>query len=88
MFINACAHTFCIFAGCESDFLDSYFKTIINLIIYYFYEMRSIAIITITILALEPYRRATFSLFSKRTLTSEVISIQTLKTTRSQVQLK
>ncbi|VDO13144.1 unnamed protein product [Brugia timori] len=41
--------------------------------------MRSIAIITITILALEPYRHATFSLFSRRKWTSEVKSIQTVK---------
>ncbi|VIO92741.1 Uncharacterized protein BM_BM11096 [Brugia malayi] len=44
MFVNACANVFCISAGCESDFLASYFKMILNLIIYYFYEAEIVAI--------------------------------------------
>ncbi|VDM13990.1 unnamed protein product [Wuchereria bancrofti] len=76
--VHACAYVVCISAGCENDFVVSYFKKTLNLIIYYFYEVRSIVIITITILALEPYRHATFSLFSRKKWTSEVKSIQTL----------
>uniref|UniRef100_A0A1I8EN35 Uncharacterized protein n=1 Tax=Wuchereria bancrofti TaxID=6293 RepID=A0A1I8EN35_WUCBA len=49
--------------------------------------MRTIAIIAITIFALEPYRHATFLLFSGKKCTLKVISIPTQKITRSRIPL-
>ncbi|EFO18983.2 hypothetical protein LOAG_09516, partial [Loa loa] len=74
---HACAYTTCIIAGCEHDFVKSNFKCILNIMIYYFYEMRVIIVIIITILALEPYRRATFSLFRAKKRIMKVKSIPT-----------
>ncbi|CAG9531292.1 unnamed protein product, partial [Cercopithifilaria johnstoni] len=64
--VHACAYSVCIFAGYEDDFVKSNFKAMLNLLIYYFYELRTIIIITSTILALEPYRCAAVSLFRRR----------------------
>ncbi|VIO92506.1 Uncharacterized protein BM_BM13005 [Brugia malayi] len=63
MFVNACAYVICISVGCESNFVDSHLKSILSLMIYYLYEMRTIILVFITILALEPYRHATFLFF-------------------------
>ncbi|VDM12710.1 unnamed protein product [Wuchereria bancrofti] len=63
MFVNACAYVICISVGCESDFVNSNFKSILSLMVYYLYEMRTIILVFVTILALEPYRHATFLFF-------------------------
>uniref|UniRef100_A0A0R3RNB2 G_PROTEIN_RECEP_F1_2 domain-containing protein n=1 Tax=Elaeophora elaphi TaxID=1147741 RepID=A0A0R3RNB2_9BILA len=79
VFLQSSAYTFCIFIGCEVDFVRSNFRSILNFMIYYIYEMRAIIIAFTTILALEPYRRETFQLLCERKLILKMKSILTLK---------
>uniref|UniRef100_A0A8R1TMZ4 Uncharacterized protein n=1 Tax=Onchocerca volvulus TaxID=6282 RepID=A0A8R1TMZ4_ONCVO len=80
MFVHACAFTICLFAACEKSYINSNFKTILDTTIYFLYEMRTIIIVFITILAFEPYRSASFLLFHQGSWITKVESIKMLKT--------
>uniref|UniRef100_A0A8R1TNH1 NIDO domain-containing protein n=1 Tax=Onchocerca volvulus TaxID=6282 RepID=A0A8R1TNH1_ONCVO len=79
MFVHTCTRTICIFVGCKYGIAASNFKQMLFTAIYFSFQMRIIFIALITILALEPFRRATFSLFTRKKWIAEVKSIQTLK---------
>ncbi|KAL4003541.1 putative integral membrane protein [Acanthocheilonema viteae] len=76
--LQVCAYAICMLANCERNFRESNFKATLSLAVFYFYEMRTIIIISITIFALEPYRRAVCSLLRNKKST-KVTSISNNK---------
>ncbi|KAL4003542.1 putative integral membrane protein [Acanthocheilonema viteae] len=78
VFVQVCAYAICMLANCERNFRESNFKATLSLAVFYFYEMRTIIIISITIFALEPYRRAVCSLLRNKKST-KVTSISNNK---------
>ncbi|KAM3716467.1 Succinate--CoA ligase [GDP-forming] subunit beta [Dirofilaria immitis] len=82
IFINSCVRTFCIVANCGHKNESNNFEIILDSIIYLISQMRIIIVVSITILAFEPYRYEAFSLFLKRKIGNDK-SIQTLETKRN-----
>uniref|UniRef100_A0A8R1XT25 Uncharacterized protein n=1 Tax=Onchocerca volvulus TaxID=6282 RepID=A0A8R1XT25_ONCVO len=81
--VHTCARIICMFAGCKYNVAENNFRSMLQIAIFFCRRMRVVFIVLITILAYEPLRRATFSLFTGKKSTTEVKSIQTLETRRN-----
>uniref|UniRef100_A0A8R1XNX3 Uncharacterized protein n=1 Tax=Onchocerca volvulus TaxID=6282 RepID=A0A8R1XNX3_ONCVO len=79
-FVYACVQIICKFTGCKGNLAANKFIYMLNTVDFFSRRARLIFIVLITILACEPFRRATISLFNRKKWTAEVKSIQTLKT--------
>uniref|UniRef100_A0A8R1XRB6 Uncharacterized protein n=1 Tax=Onchocerca volvulus TaxID=6282 RepID=A0A8R1XRB6_ONCVO len=78
-FVHACKQIICMFTGCKGNLAVKNFIYILSIVNFFSRRARLIFIVLITILACEPFRRATISLFTRKKWTAEVKSIQTLK---------
>uniref|UniRef100_A0A8R1XPV3 Uncharacterized protein n=1 Tax=Onchocerca volvulus TaxID=6282 RepID=A0A8R1XPV3_ONCVO len=79
--IYACVEIICTFTtGCKGNLAVKKLTDVLDKVDFFLRRMQLIFIVLTTILACEPFRRATISLFTRKKWTAEVKSIQTLKT--------
>ncbi|VDK62608.1 unnamed protein product [Onchocerca ochengi] len=82
IFVYACARVICKSVDC-SGMAVHYFMYTVETVTYFSNQMQTIIIVSVTIVACEPFRRATISLFVRKKWTTEVRSIQTLNIKRN-----